>query len=134
MKMISRRNFLAAAGVSAAALALTACGGSSSSASTASSAAASTASSAASEAGEQKIVKVALTCDTGTIDDESFNQACWTAVSGYMGDDCQYYIPEADASDEDRETMIRQAVNDGADVIVCVGYLYGASLAWAADQ
>ena len=26
-----------------------------------------------------------------------------------MGDDCQYYIPEADASDEDRETMIRQA-------------------------
>ena len=134
MKMISRRNFLAAAGISAAALALTACGGSSSSTSTASSAAASStaASSEASEGG--KIVKVALTCDTGTIDDESFNQACWSAVSGYMGDDCQYYIPEADASDEDRETMIRQAVNDGAEVIVCVGYLYGASLAWAADQ
>ena len=131
--MISRRNFLAVAGAAAAAAALTACGGSSaSSTSTASSAAASTASSAA-EGGE-KIVKVALTCDTGTIDDERFNQACWTAVSGYMGDDCQYYIPEADASDEDRETMIRQAVNDGADVIVCVGYLYGASLAWAADQ
>ena len=130
--MISRRNFLAVAGAAAAAAALTACGGSSSSTSTASSAAASTASSAA-EGGE-KIVKVALTCDTGTIDDESFNQACWTAVSGYMGDDCQYYIPEADASDEDRETMIRQDVNDGADVIVCVGYLYGASLAWAAEQ
>ena len=131
--MISRRNFLAVAGAAAAAAALTACGGSSaSSTSTASSAAASTASSAA-EDGE-KIVKVALTCDTGTIDDESFNQACWTAVSSYMGDDCQYYIPDADASDEVRETKIRQAVNDGADVIVCVGYLYGASLAWAADQ
>ena len=131
MKKINRRSFLAAAGLTAAALALTACGGS------ASSTASSTASSAASEAGSEaasKITKVALTCDTGTIDDESFNQACWTAVSGYMGDDCQYYIPEADASDEDRETMIRQAVNDGADVIVCVGYLYGASLAWAADQ
>ena len=113
---ISRRNFLAVAGAAAAAAALTACGGSSaSSTSTASSAAASS----AAEGGE-KIVKVALTCDTGTIDDESFNQACWTAVSGYMGDNCQYYIPEADASDEDRETMIRQAVNDGADVIVIV--------------
>mgnify|MGYP004480575209 FL=1 len=135
MQMISRRNFLAVAGAAAAAAALTACGGSSSSTSTASSAAASsTAASSAAEGGAEKIVKVALTCDTGTIDDESFNQACWTAVSGYMGDDCQYYIPEADASDEDRETMIRQAVNDGADVIVCVGYLYGASLAWAADQ
>ena len=131
--MISRRNFLAVAGAAAAAVALTACGGSSaSSTSTASSAAASTASSAA-EGGE-KIVKVALTCDTGTIDDESFNQACWAAVSSYMGDNCQYYIPDSDASDEDRETMIRQAVNDGADVIVCVGYLYGASLAWAAEQ
>ena len=133
--MISRRNFMAVAGAAAAAAALTACGGSSSSTSTASSAAAS--SSAASAAGSEaagKIVKVALTCDTGTIDDESFNQACWSAVSAYMGDDCQYYIPEADASDEDRETMIRQAVNDGAEVIVCVGYLYGASLAWAAEQ
>ena len=131
--MISRRNFLAVAGAAAAAAALTACGGSSSSTSTASS----TASSAASEAGSEaasKITKVALTCDTGTIDDESFNQACWSAVSSYMGKDCQYYIPEADASDEDRETMIRLAVNEGADVIVCVGYLYGASLAWAAEQ
>ena len=72
--MISRRNFLAVAGAAAAAAALTACGGSSaSSTSTASSAAASTASSAA-EGGE-KIVKVALTCDTGTIDDESFRHA-----------------------------------------------------------
>ena len=130
--MISRRNFLMATGAVGAAGLLAACGSKPAASSTASSAAASTASSAA-EGGE-KIVKVALTCDTGTIDDESFNQACWTAVSGYMGDDCQYYIPEADASDEDRETMIRQAVNDGADVIVCVGYLYGASLAWAADQ
>lgn len=130
--MISRRNFLAVAGAAAAAAALTACGGSSSS--TASSAAASTSADASTAEGGEKMVKVALTCDTGTIDDESFNQACWTAVSGYMGDNCQYYIPEADASDEDRETMIRQAVNDGADVIVCVGYLYGASLAWAADQ
>ena len=70
--MISRRNFLAVAGAAAAAAALTACGGSSSSTSTASS----TASSAASEAGSEaasKITKVALTCDTGTIDDESFN-------------------------------------------------------------
>ena len=77
---------------------------------------------------------MALCCDTGTIDDESFNQACWTAVQNYMGDNCQYYIPEADASDEERETMVRRAVSDGADTVVCVGYLYGASLAWAAEQ
>lgn len=136
MQMISRRNFMAVAGAAAVASILTACGGSSSS-STASSAVSSSvaaSSEAASSEAAGKIAKVALCCDTGTIDDESFNQACWTAVKNYMGDNCQYYIPEADASDEDRETMIRQAVNEGADVIVCVGYLYGASLAWAADQ
>ena len=138
MNMISRRKFMAVAGAAAAVSVLAACGSSSSStaSSTASSAASSTASSAASsEAAAEGVVSyVALCCDTGTIDDESFNQACWTAVQNYMGDNCQYYIPEADASDEDRETMIRQAVNDGADTVVCVGYLYGASLAWAAEQ
>lgn len=135
MQMISRRNFLAVAGVAAAAAALTACGGSSSSSTStaaSSTAAESAASSAAAEA--SGIAKVALCCDTGTIDDESFNQACWQAVEAYMGDNAQYYIPDSDASDEDRETFIRQAVNDGADVVVCVGYLYGASLAWAAEQ
>lgn len=135
MNMISRRKFMAVAGAAAAVSVLTACGSSSSTASS-TAASSSTASSAASgEAAEGTAVSyVALCCDTGTIDDESFNQACWTAVQNYMGDNCQYYIPEADASDEDRETMIRQAVNDGADTVVCVGYLYGASLAWAAEQ
>lgn len=134
MNKISRRKFMAVAGAAAVVSALTACGSSSSSSSVASSAAGSTAA-ASSEAGEAKaLTQVALCCDTGTIDDESFNQACWSAVTEYMGDNCQYYIPNQDASDEDRETMIRQAVNDGAQAIVCVGYLYGASLAWAAEQ
>lgn len=135
MQMISRRNFMAVAGAAAVASILTACGGSSSStASSAASSSVAASSEAASSEAAGKIAKVALCCDTGTIDDESFNQACWTAVTGYMGDNCQYYIPEADASDEDRETMIRQAVNEGAEVVVCVGYLYGASLAWASEQ
>ena len=133
MHMISRRNFMAVVGAAAVASVLTACGGSSSTAS--STAASSAASGAASEAAEGSTVSyVALCCDTGTIDDESFNQACWTAVQNYMGDNCQYYIPDADASDEERETMVRRAVSDGADTVVCVGYLYGASLAWAAEQ
>lgn len=135
MNMISRRKFMAVAGAAAAVSVLTACGSSSSTASSTATSSSTASSAASGEAAEGTAVSyVALCCDTGTIDDESFNQACWTAVQNYMGDNCQYYIPEADASDEDRETMIRQAVNDGADTVVCVGYLYGASLAWAAEQ
>lgn len=134
MNKISRRKFMAVAGAAAVVSALTACGSSSSSSSVASSAAGSSA--APANEGEGKVLtQVALCCDTGTIDDESFNQACWVAVTEYMGEgNCQYYLPPADASDEDRETQIRQAVNDGAQAVVCVGYLYGASLAWAAEQ
>ena len=135
MKMISRRNFMAVAGAAVAVSALAACGSSSSSSSTAASTTTGASSAAGSEAGAEALTQVALCCDTGTIDDESFNQACWAAVQGYMGEaNSEYYIPEADASDEDRETMIRRAVNDGAQAVVCVGYLYGASLAWAAEQ
>lgn len=119
---ISRRNFLTVASAAIASAALTACG--SSSPSSADSAA----------EGEAKIKKVALACAAGSIDDESFNQACWEAVSRYMGKDCQYYTQSSDASDEERETKIREAVNDGADVVVCIGYQYATSLAWATEQ
>ena len=51
------------------------------------------------------------------------------------GIEYNYYLPSGeDASDEDRETLIREAVADGANTIVCVGYLYGPALAWGATE
>ena len=88
--------------------------------------------------GSDNITGIAQCCDVGTLDDESFNQGCWEAVKGYgdeNGIEYNYYLPSGeDASDEDRETLIRQAVADGANTIVCVGYLYGPALAWAATE
>ena len=129
---ISRRNFLAVAGAAVAAAALTACGGSSSS--TASSSAASAPASSASAAETNGIQQVALCCNIGSVDDESFNQPCWEAVEAYMGDNCQYYTLSTEGTQEERETAIRQAVNDGADVVICVSYQYGETMAWAAEQ
>ena len=80
---------------------------------------------------------IAQVCDVGTIDDESFNQGCWDAVEAYgeaNGIDVNYYLPPDDPSDEDRQSMIRQAVSDGYDTVVCVGYLYGSSIDWAAAE
>ena len=34
----------------------------------------------------------------------------------------------------DRQSMIRKAVSDGYDTVVCVGYLYGSSIDWAAAE
>lgn len=89
-------------------------------------------------AASSEITGIAQVCDVGTIDDESFNQGCWTAVEAYgeaNGIETNYYLPPSeDANDEDRQTLIRNAVNDGANTVVCVGYLYGPSLAWAATE
>ena len=99
-----------------------------------------TTSSATSEAGAieaSAVTGIAQCCDVGTIDDESFNQGCWEAIKAYgesNGVDVNYYLPPDDPSDEDRQTLIRNAVNDGFNTIVCVGYLYGSSIAWAAEE
>ena len=87
--------------------------------------------------GASSIGGIAQVCDVGTIDDESFNQGCWDAVEAYgeaNGIDVNYYLPPDDPSDEDRQSMIRQAVSDGYDTVVCVGYLYGSSIDWAAAE
>ena len=124
---ISRRRFLAVAGAAAVVSVLSACGGSDS----ASASGTSAASGSAEMAGIQQ---VALCCNTGSVDDESFNQSCWEAIQDYMGENCQYYALSMEGAQEERETVVRQAVNDGADVVVCVSYQYGETLMWAADR
>ena len=124
------------------ALSLAACGGNDAASTADSTATESTSTEATAEeaVGEETsagIAKIAQVCDVGTIDDESFNQGCWDAVEAYgeaNGVETNYYLPPDDPSDEDRQTLIRNAVNDGADTIVCVGYLYGSSIAWASSE
>ncbi len=78
---------------------------------------------------------IALVTDVGTIDDESFNQSCWQGVQAYANAhnlEYQYYQPSAD-SDDERLNSIDQAVSDGAKIIVCPGFLFGATIAQAQD-
>ena len=83
---------------------------------------------AAPAAGE--ITKIALVTDVGTIDDESFNQACWQGVEAFgkaNNIEYVYYQPTADSTDA-RVAAVAQAVTEGADTIVMPGYLFGATL------
>ncbi len=77
-----------------------------------------------------EIGKIALVTDVGTIDDESFNQACWQGVEAWATKndvDYVYYQPSEDSTDA-RVASIAQAVEEGADTIVMPGYLFGATL------
>ena len=80
--------------------------------------------------------EIALVTDVGTIDDESFNQACWQGVEAFATANnltYQYYQPAAD-SDDERLGSIDQAVSDGAKAIVLPGYLFGATVAQAQEM
>lgn len=81
------------------------------------------------------ITKVALVTDVGTIDDESFNQACWQGVKAWSERnkiDHKYYQPTEDSNDA-RMLSISQAVQEGANVVVLPGFLFDAAVAEAQD-
>ncbi len=68
----------------------------------------------------------ALITDVGDIDDEGFNQSSWEAMKAYadkIGKSCTYYRPTEDSNDA-RKVSMEQAVQKGAKVIVCPGYLF----------
>ena len=129
--------------VLAMALSLVACGGSSAPAATEAPAAQAPATEApAAEAPATEapaagvITKVALVTDVGTIDDESFNQACWQGVEAWCtanGIEYTYYQPTEDSTDA-RVLSVGQAISEGANVIVMPGYLFGTTVLTIQDE
>ena len=82
------------------------------------------------------ITKVALVTDVGTIDDESFNQACWEGVKEWCeanGLEYTYYQPTEDSTDA-RVLSVAQAVAEGYNTIVMPGYLFGATLTMVMEE
>ena len=84
---------------------------------------------------EKVLLKVAMITDSGTIDDESFNQGTWEGIQTYCnanGHLYQYYKP-TEVSDTAYLAAIQLAVNDGADVVVTPGFLFESSVYAAQD-
>lgn len=70
--------------------------------------------------------EIALITDVGTIDDKSFNQGAWEGVEQFAkeaGKTYKYYKP-TEKSDEAYIVSIDLAVQAGAKVIVCPGFLF----------
>ena len=71
-------------------------------------------------------MNIALVTDVGNIDDKSFNQGAWEGVVAFgdeYGVPYNYYRPSED-SDVARVETIGTAIEKGANVIVCPGYLF----------
>ncbi len=80
--------------------------------------------------GGSNTYEIALITDVATIDDKSFNQGSWEGVKAYVEENDvshKYYMP-AEKSTEAYEAAIDLAVEGGAKVIVCPGYLFSVAV------
>ncbi len=90
------------------------------------------ASSAPSESG----FELALVTDLGTIDDKSFNQGAWEGLTKYAQENnisYKYYQPQEGTTDSYLET-IGLAIEGGAKLVVCPGFLFEEPVYLAQDQ
>lgn len=80
--------------------------------------------------------ELALVTDLGTIDDKSFNQGAWEGMKKYAeenGISYKYYQPQEGTTDSYLET-IGLAIEGGAKLVVCPGYLFEEPVFMAQDQ
>lgn len=80
--------------------------------------------------------ELALVTDLGTIDDKSFNQGAWEGLKKYAeesGITYKYYQPQEATTDSYLET-ISLAIEGGAKLVVCPGYLFEEPVYLAQDQ
>ena len=77
--------------------------------------------------------EVAFVTDVGQLHDKSFNEGTWNGVKLYAynnGLTYKYYQPANgdQATDDDRVNAMQDAVNNGAKIVVCAGFLQEAAL------
>ncbi len=77
--------------------------------------------------------EVAFVTDVGLLHDKSFNEGTWNGVKLYAynnGLTYKYYQPANgdQATDDDRVNAMQDAVNNGAKIVVCAGFLQEAAL------
>ena len=83
--------------------------------------------------------EIAFVTDVGQLKDKSFNQGTWEGCKLYAaanGKSYKYYQPaNADqATDDDRYDAMKAAVDGGAKVIVCAGFMQAGALERAAKE
>lgn len=83
--------------------------------------------------------EIAFVTDVGQLKDKSFNQGTYDGVKLFASANeksYKYYQPAngAEATDDDRYDAMKAAVENGAKVVVCAGFMQGNALAKAAAE
>jgi basic membrane protein A len=85
---------------------------------------------------KKKTYEIALVTDVGNIDDKSFNEGAWRGVKAFAEErkvTYNYYRPSEDSKNARIESM-KSAIEKGAKMIVCPGYLFEEAIYDIQDQ
>ena len=90
-------------------------------------------------AGGTDTYEIAVVTDVGQLMDKGFNQGTWEGAEAYAkanGKTYKYYQPAngSDATDNDRIAAMRQAITNGAKVIVAPGFLQATAMTTVAIE
>lgn len=88
---------------------------------------------------KDKTYEIAVVTDVGQLMDGGFNQGTYEGAKAYAeahGKTYKYYQPAngADATDNDRIAAMRQAIKNGAKIIVAPGFLQATAMATVAAE
>jgi len=88
---------------------------------------------------EAETYEIAFVTDVGLLMDKSFNQGTWEGVQQYAEANdktFKYYQPANgnEATDDDRYNAMKAAVDGGAKIVVCAGFLQATALEKAAKE
>ena len=83
--------------------------------------------------------EIAVVTDVGQLMDKGFNQGTWEGAEAYAkanNKTVKYYQPAngSDATDNDRIAAMRQAITNGAKIIVAPGFLQAAAMTTVAIE
>ncbi|MBQ9429562.1 MAG: BMP family ABC transporter substrate-binding protein [Clostridia bacterium] len=83
--------------------------------------------------------EVALVTDVGQLMDKGFNQGTWEGVEAFAkanGKTYKYYQPAngSEATDNDRIAAMKQAINNGAKIVVAPGFLQATAMETVAKE
>lgn len=82
------------------------------------------------------VCDIAFITDEGTIEDGALNEACWNGIMQFCSDSnfrAAHYEPSG-FTKKDYLSKINDAVKDGADIVVCPGYMMETAVYEAANK
>ena len=79
-------------------------------------------------------VKIGMVTDVGGVNDKSFNQTSWEGLQALAKEDSRFEVNYLESkTDADYQTNINTFIDEGYDLIICVGYMLADATREAAE-